>query len=195
MTGFHKPFVEGLFRLRRRIVFLPEPQQSFIPHQSKKAALLQISERHCRFLLRVLCLGQSRINAEFRCKFLDCTEIADTQKPGCEVNDIPICSATKTVVTFVQFQAGCVVIMEGAYSHSGPTHRDPESLSSLSRGNCCLDRFIHALSIIPLYFLFVDTSISPFTYRRKSGVKSEPILKNSQNIFSDYRRQSIWSII
>ena len=158
MTSLHKPFVEGLFRLRRRIMFLPGPQQSFIPYQSKKAALLQMSERHCQFLLSVLCLGRSRINTEFLGKFLGCTEIADTQQPGCEVNGIPICPTAEAVVAFIQFQAGCVVIMEGAYSHSGPAHHNPESLSSLSRGNCCLDRFIHSLSIISLCFLFLDIS-------------------------------------
>ena len=187
MTGFHEPIMEGLSRFYRRIMFLPGPKQSFIPHQSKKAALLQISERHCRFLLRVLCLGQSRINAEFRCKFLDCTVLADAKQPGCEVNGIPICPTTETVVALIQFQAGCVVIMEGAYSHSGPAHHNPESLSSLSRGNCCLDRFIHSLSIISLYFFFCTylktASISPFTYRRKSGVKSEPIFEKFSKYF------------
>ena len=154
MTGFHKPFVEGLSRFYRRIAFFPGPQQSFIPHQRKKAALLQMSERHCRFLLRVLRLERSRINAEFLGEFLGCTEIADTQQPGCEVNGIPICPTTEAVVAFVQFQAGCVVVMEGAYHHSGPAHRNPEVLRSLPRGNCCLDRFIHSLSIISFCFLF-----------------------------------------
>jgi len=58
---------------------------------------------------------------------------------GGEINHVAGCVAPKTVVPLIQFQAGLVVIMEGAYGHSMLIHSQAKVFGSLSCGDCCLD--------------------------------------------------------
>ena len=58
---------------------------------------------------------------------------------GGEINHVAGCVAPKTVVPLIQFQAGLVVIVEGASCHPVLVHSQTEVFGSLSCGDCCLD--------------------------------------------------------
>ena len=144
---FHESVVERFFRCLGRILFLPEPQQLLILHQSKKAALLQITERRCRFYFRFDDCLRFRLNAEFLGKDLRGIVIADIKQAGSEVDDISRCSAAKTLIPLIQLQAGCVIFMERTCCHSRPVYHNSTALGSLPYGDRCLNGFIQIFQL------------------------------------------------
>ena len=65
--------------------------------------------------------------------------VADAVQSGGEINHIAGCMAPETVVPLIQFQAGLVVIVEGASCHSMLVHSQTEAFGGLSRGDSRLD--------------------------------------------------------